>query len=173
MVPRVLDMRHLLLVVTLAGFAAASAPSDEGVRIRYTDPTSRIWLEVDHDISVREHKSIATRTLFFDLTVSTQGATPEVGVTVQEAGGTYTAHGMEQRLRARHLTGRQFAMSIGDQGSTMTADEPSDSPVIHPGPPVSRGIPIAETLAEILPILPPDPVLEGTTWTTERTIHAL
>ena len=50
---------------------------------------------------------------------------------------------------------------------------PGDSPVLFVGPPVARGLSIAETLAETLPVLPTKPVAEGTTWTTQQPVHSL
>jgi hypothetical protein len=91
-------------------------------------------------------------------------------VTIESAEGTYTAHGMEQRLSGRHLAGREFRLAVDKAESRFIAGE---SPVIFVGQPVARGVSVAEALVDTLPVLPTDPVSEGSTWRTERSIHSL
>lgn len=162
-------MRQITFAVLIAVLAAVPAPSEEGVRIRYADPTSQLALKVEQDISVEEHPSIAGRTLFFDLDLS-QARSSDIGVTITRAGGTYTAHGMESRLSGRHLAGKTFTLSLGADADRVLAGE---SPVLFVGPPVTRGVSIAEALVETLPVLPAEPVIEGSTWTTQQPVHSL
>ena len=162
-------MKQITFVVLIAVLAAVPAPSDEGVRIRYADSTSRLEITVEQDISVEGHPSIAGRSLFFDLDLI-QAEPSAIGVTIERAGGTYTAHGMDSRLSGRHLAGGSFTLPLGADGDRVL---PGDSPVLFVGPPVARGVSIAETLAETLPVLPRKPVTEGSTWTTQQPVHSL
>ena len=162
-------MRQITFLALIAVFAAAPAPSDEGVRIRYADPTSRLELRVEQDISVEGHRSIAGRSLFFDLDLI-QAEASGIGVTIERAGGTYSAHGMDSRLSGRHLAGKSFTLPLGADGDRVLA---GDSPVLFVGPPVARGVSIAETFAETLPVLPAKPITEGSTWTTQQPVHSL
>ena len=162
-------MRQITFLTLIAVFAAAPAPSDEGVRIRYADSTSRLEITVEQDISVEGHRSIAGRSLFFDLDLI-QAEASGIGVTIERAGGTYSAHGMDSRLSGRHLAGESFTLPLGADGDRVLA---GDSPVLFVGPPVARGVSIAETLAETLPVLPTKPVTEGSTWTTQQPVHSL
>jgi hypothetical protein len=162
-------MRQITFVALFTVLAAVPAASDEGVRIRYTDPTSRLELRVEQDISVEGHPSIASRSLFFDLDLI-QAEPSGIGVTIERAGGTYTAHGMDSRLSGRHLAGKTFTLSLGAEGEQVLS---GGSPVLFVGPPVARGVPVAETFAETLPVLPRKPVIEGSTWTTQQPVHSL
>jgi hypothetical protein len=67
-------MKQITFVALIAVLAAEPAPSDEGVRIRYTDSTSRLEITVEQDISVEGHPSIAGRSLFFDLDLIQAGS---------------------------------------------------------------------------------------------------
>lgn len=162
-------MRQITFVALIAVLAAVRASSDEGVRIRYSDPTSRVELKVEQDISVEGHRSIAARTLFFDLDLI-QAESSGIAVTIERAGGTYSAHGMDSRLSGRHLAGKSFTLPLGADGDRVLS---ADSPVLFVGPPVARGVSIAETFAETLPVLPREPVTEGSTWTTRQLVHSL
>ena len=162
-------MRQITFVALIAVLAAVPAPSDDGVRIRYTDSTSQLALRVEQDISVEGHPSIASRSLFFDLDL-TQAEPSGIGVAIARAGGTYTAHGMDSRLSGRHLAGKTFTLSLDDDRERILA---GDSPVLFVGPPVARGMSIAEAFAETLPVLPDSPVTEGSTWTTRQAVHSL
>jgi hypothetical protein len=77
---------------------------------------------------------------------------------------------MENRLSGRHLTGKTFTLSLGADADRVLAGE---SPALFVGPPVTRGVSIAEALAETLPVLPAEPVNEGSTWTTQQPVHSL
>jgi hypothetical protein len=162
-------MKQITFVALIAVLAAVPAPSDEGILIRYTNSTSQLALRVEQDISVEGHPSIASRSLFFDLDLI-QAEHSGIGVAIARAGGTYTAHGMENRLSGRHLAGKTFTLSLGAEGERVLGGE---SPVLFVGQPVDRGVSIAETFAETLPVLPAEPVSEGSTWTTERPVHSL
>ena len=166
-------MKHLILVLTTTLLVATTSPADDGLRVRYLDPSSRMSVTVSHDIDVREMKGIANRTFSFDLTLAADRAASVVTVTIDKAKGTYTAHDMKERLGTRHLTGVSFPLSIGDGGRRLEPTRPSDAPVISLAPIVSNGFSIAGLLADTLPVLPEEALTVGATWTIEQPIRSL
>ena len=91
----VVAMKHLILVLTTTLLAATISHADDGLRVRYLDPSGRMSVTVSHDIDVHEIKGIASRTFSFDLTLAADRAASAVTVTIDKASGTYTAPGEE------------------------------------------------------------------------------
>jgi hypothetical protein len=116
---------------------------------------------------------VASRNFSFDLALSADRSAPEITVTIDRAKATYSAHGMVQRLGTRHITGRSFTMSIGDEGRKLKPEAPSDLPLIDLDSIVSGGFSIAGLLAETLPVLPDKALATGATWTTESQVRSL
>ena len=166
-------MKNFALLVVSHLVVAGAALGAEAQAVRYDDPSGPVTLVISQDIGVRDHPSIAARELSFELAVTRVGAEPAITVDILEARGTYTAHGMEQRLGTRHLRGRRFPMAIDDGGRSLLAGEPDDSPTLDLGPPVAAPLSLATTLADIVPGLPSEPVEVGATWTRRRPIRAL
>ena len=167
-------MRNLKIVLVTTLLAAATAQAGEAPRVRYQDPSGRTSVTVTHDMYVAGMKEpIANRRFSFDLTQSVDGATEAVTVTIDQAKGSYSAHGHKQRLGTRHLTGRSFLLAIGNDGRQLDQAKASEAPIIDVGPPVEDGFSVAALLAETLPILPEGALSVGTTWTTERPVRSL
>ena len=165
-------MRNLEIVLITTLLAAGTAQAGEAPRARYQDPSGRMSLTVSHDMYVAGMAHpIADRRFSFDLTQAVDGAA--VTVTIDQAKGSYSAHGQKQRLGTRHLTGRSFSLSIGNGGRQLEHNETAEAPVIDVGPPVEDGFSIAGLLADTLPILPEGALAVGTTWTTERPVRSL
>lgn len=165
--------RSLLLVAVL--LSAAGSRAEERPTLRYQDPSGPLSLAMTQEIGVPDHPGIAGRTLSFDLEIGPDSGRGDEGlvVTLVRARGTYTAHGMEQRLPASHLEGRSFALAIRDGGRRLAAEEPLGPPAVAMGALVTRALPVAEALSEALPQLPAEGVSVGSEWTTERGIHSL
>jgi len=162
-------MKKLSLVLIPMLLAAGTSANQE-TPFRYRDLSGRMSVTVNHDISVQEHKSIATRDFSFDLSLTTDPGGATVMVTIDQAKGSYTAHAQKQRLGTRHLTGKSFPLSIGDQGRRLAA---SDAPVIDLGPIITEGFSIAGLLDDALPTLPEADVAVGTLWTTRTPVRSL
>jgi len=92
---------------------------------------------------------------------------------IESAKASYTAHGMEQRLSTRHLTGSKVLLALPADGRELSEIEPDDAPVIDVGPPVAGGFSVAGMLMGVLPELPAQPVSMGTSWSTERDVRLL
>jgi hypothetical protein len=165
--------RSLLLVAVL--LLASGSLAEERPTLRYQEPSGPLSLAITQEIGVPDHRGIAGRTLSFDLDIDLDPERGDGGLlaTLSRARGTYTAHGMEQRLSASHLEGRSFALSIRDGGRRLAAEEPLGPPAVPMGALVTRALPVAEVLSEALPVLPAEGVSVGSEWTTEREVHSL
>ena len=159
--------------------AAGTSHSDEGTRLVYRDPSGRLSLTVSQSMEVRASQTVeAARELSFSLTLAPApaagGSAAGVTVTIDEAKASSEAHGMNQRLNARHLTGKSIALSIADGGRRLapTAAQ-GDALAIDLGPMVEGGFALPGLLADILPVLPDKPVARGATWTTETPLRSI
>ena len=73
-------MKNFLAVLSVAVVATAPLPSDEGVRVRYADSSSKLSLTLDQDIGMAERPSFAGRSFSFDLEVTANQAAGGVEV---------------------------------------------------------------------------------------------
>jgi len=156
--------------------AAVGSRADERATLRYADLSGPLSLVLTQEIGVPDHPGIAGRRFSFARDLGPEGSghgAPRATCTVSQARGSYTAHGMEQRLSAGHLEGRSFPVVVGDSGQVALAEDPTASPAVAVGAPVARSMPIGEALSEVLPVLPAEPVAVGSEWTTETELHAL
>jgi hypothetical protein len=167
--------RSLVFVLLSLLWAAAGSRAEERPVLRYLEPSGPLSLTLTQEIGVPDHPGIAGRTLSFDLAIDRDPERDVDGLvaTLERARGTYTAHGMDQRLSAGHLEGQGFSLSMGAGGRELAADEPAGPPRLAMGAPVERALPLAETLSEVLPRLPAEGVGVGSEWTTERELHSL
>lgn len=166
-------MKYFILILSTALLSAGASPADTGLRVRYLDPSGQISLTVNQDIDVGDMKSIATREFSFALTLDGDPTAENVSVTIDKAKGSYTAHGMKQRLPTRHLPEQSFSVSIADAGRHLAQADSADAPMINLGPYPPTGYSVAGQLVDALPVLPDGSIEVGTTWTTEREIRSL
>ncbi len=166
-------MKKLILVLAATSLVASPTQADEGLRIRYRDVSGRMSVTVHQDIDVGEMKSLASRDFSFDLALAADPAAQVVTVTIDRARASFVAHGQKQRLGTRHLTGKSFPLSIGDEGRQLEETGASDAPVIGLGPYPPVGFSVASMLADSLPVLSEEAVAVGATWATERPLQTL
>jgi hypothetical protein len=169
-------MRYLKIVLTTALLTGALltagvARSDEPLHLRYQEGFGLMTLTFSQEIEVRQ--PIASRAMTFDVELAGDLSAAGASLVVESAKASYTAHGMEQRLSTRHLTGRQIPLGALDDGLELAETDPENTPVIDLGPPTSGGFSVVDMLLGVLPRLPVEAVSEGTSWQTEREIRSI
>jgi hypothetical protein len=164
-------MRYLKIVLTTALLTAGFARADEPFHLRYQQGSGPMTLTFSQEIEVRQ--PIASRAMSFDVELAGDFSAAGARLVVESAKASYTAHGMEQRLSTRHLSGRPIALNALEQGLALAEADPENSPVIDLGPPTSGGFSVAEMLLGVLPRLPAEPVSKGSSWQTERQIRSI
>jgi hypothetical protein len=166
-------MKHLILVLTAILLAAVPSLAEDGLRVRYVDPSGSVSLSISHDITVRVDTPVhAGRNFLYDLSISEQESSGVVAVTIASATGDYTAHEQKQRLSARSLTGKSFQLAIDNDGRKLKPASAPEEVEIGLGM-VKPGFSISEVLGDTLPILPQEAVSVGMIWTTEQPIRSL
>jgi hypothetical protein len=95
-----------------------------------------------------------------------------LSVSLDAIKGSYSAHGMNQRLPTSHLTGEEFLL-LGDGRTFKTSASDAPPAEVNMGQITDGGLRPSELLAELLPVLPEAPVAAGATWDTERGIRSL
>jgi hypothetical protein len=107
----------------------------------------------------------------FEMTYAFPGSpdTGEVEAKLTAIKGSYTAHGMNQRLSASHLAGEQVFLE--SDGRSISLNEPGGD--INLGSITDGGLHPSELLVDVLPTLPDRPVSLGMTWETERAVRSL
>ena len=159
-----------ILLLTSSSFTYGDSASEQ-LELRYGNAYGTANLSVSHDITASGKKSMASRSFLVGLEFTeTQES---ISVKVNKAKGTYTAHGMTQRLPASKLKGQSIAFSKADDGHVFQRVDPSTDLEIPVGDIIGADYPIGLALSEILPILPEGPVAVGTTWTTTRNTRSL
>jgi hypothetical protein len=167
-------MKYITVTLMLILSAATVSLAEDGLLVRYSDPSGSMSLTVSHDITVRVDTPVhAGRNFIYDLSVAADKSSRVATVTIDSAKGDYTAHEQKQRLSTRSLTGKSFPLAIGDDGRQLKPTEAVEGIEIGLGPATDPGFSIAGVLADTLPILPQESVSIGTTWTTERSIRSL
>jgi hypothetical protein len=96
-----------------------------------------------------------------------------VSVKVNKAKGSYTAHGMTQRLPASKLTGQSVTLAKRENGQLLERAEPDNDLEIPVGQIIGADYPIGLALVDILPVLPEGSVAVGTRWSTSRDTRSL
>jgi hypothetical protein len=148
-----------LLTLLVASPAAADQPS-----LRYSlEGTMHLRMEQDIYPGGRE-EPLADR--LFDMTF--EFAVGETA-TLSEVKATYTAHGMNQILSSRHLVGQPVSVAT-DGRSVSVGDLGGD---IDIGPITDGGLHPSSLLADVLPVLPDEPVSKGMSWETTRPVRSL
>ncbi|MHC4141502.1 MAG: hypothetical protein ACYSUF_06340 [Planctomycetota bacterium] len=129
---------------------------------------------MDHDIELRMAEPMkASRSFAFDLDLVTDPEAATWTAVIGKARGTSRAHGVRQRLGARHLIDTNIPLSVGEEGSRLETADQADPRAISLGPMPKSGFSVTSALADALPILSDAPVKVGSTWTTERPIRSL
>jgi hypothetical protein len=158
------------LVLTSTSLVFGDSVSEE-LNLRYGNPGGKATLSVSHDISAGGTDSTAGRSFLMDLELSeTQDI---VSVKVNKAKGSYTAHGMTQRLPASKLAGQSITFSKLDNDHELQRADPDNDLEIPVGQIIGADYPIGLALVDILPVLPQEPVSVGTTWTSTRNTRSL
>jgi len=161
----------LTLSVSSLLWADQATTASNDIKLRYGKPDGLATLSINQDISTGEHQSIAQRqfTMEFELSEAPGAFT----VMINNVKGNSTAHNMSQRLPASGLKGQSFDLKkiSGDRALQRTE---SDSKLkIGLGQMIGENYPIGLALAEILPILPEEPVALGSTWQSTSTSRSL
>ena len=160
-------MKTTTLILNLALLVASPVAANEST-LRY-QLSGEMQLSMEQEIFVRSHSdAIATR----DLSVTYElnnGNDDEQLVKLTSISGSYTAHGMKQRLPTSHLVGAEYGL-LGDGQSFRSHEGGAEVPL---GQITDGGIRPAELLAGLLPALPDGPVSVGATWITDSSIVSL
>jgi hypothetical protein len=164
-------MRYLTIVLAAVLLPVSLAHSDELVPLRFQDDSGPMTLTITHDIEVRE--PVASRAMSFDVTLATDPAASSATLLIENARATFTAHGMEQRLSARHLNGSKTPLTLFGGGRGLVETDSTQTPLLDLGPPVSEGLSVAAMLIGVMPELPAEPVSVGTSWATERSVRLI
>lgn len=129
-----------------------------------------LQLQVEQEIFVNsQEEAIAGRSFTMSYDVGDVDDAGNYPLTLTSVRGTYTAHGMAQRLSATHLTGSTFSL-VPDTNS-YRAEGAGGS--IDLGPVTDGGFDPAAALAGFLPGTPDEPVTVGMSWMTERKLVSL
>jgi hypothetical protein len=156
----------LILALLSASPLAANAST-----LRY-DLAGEMQLTMEQEIYAGGRtEAIAGRN--FSMTFGIQSAHDDnLLVELSAIRGSYSAHGMNQRLPTSHLTGNEFPLQ-GDGHSFTTAESDTPPAEVNLGQITDGGLRPSELLAELLPVLPDAPVSVGSTWDTERYTRSL
>ena len=158
------------LVLTSTSLVFGNSVSEEH-QLRYDNPGGKATLSVSHDINAGGNESTASRNFFMELELSE--SQDIVSVKINKARGSYTAHGMTQRLPASKLAGQSITFSKLDNGHALQRTDPDNDLEIPVGQVIGADYPVGLALVDILPILPQGPVSIGTTWTSSRDTRSL
>ncbi len=163
------------LVATL-NLSAASASESEPVLLRYQRVATNFTLSVNHDIKAGEKETpVAERKFTMEYELHAQLASGSINAQLKESRASYTAHGMNQRLGTHHLVGRDFGLAIRDEGRVLQASGPGAGKGldIDLGFVTDGGYALDGALADMLPVLPENPVSVGSNWDTQRDVRTL
>lgn len=158
------------LVLTSASPVYGDSASQQ-LELRYGNANGKAVLSVNHDITANGRASMASRSFLIDLELNE--VQDMVSVTVNKAKGSYTAHGMKQRLPAAKLAGQSIPFSRREDGQLLERAEPAKDLEIPVGQVIGADYPVGLALADILPVLPKGPVAVGTRWSTNRDTRSL
>jgi hypothetical protein len=154
----------------LVGDMAAPSTTD-GLQLRYGDPGSKVKLSVNHDISAGQQKSMAEFRFLMDFELSE--APGAFAVDINKVQGSYTAHDMTQRLPVSGLKGQSFSLDKTDDDRTLRRTDSDSKLQINLGEMIGTSYSIGLALADILPVLPEEPVSLGSTWQSARDTFSL
>lgn len=166
-------MKTTLAISNLALLLALPVAANEST-LRY-DLSGEMRLTMEQEIYAGGRKeAIAGRNFSMIFGISRAENDDDLLIKLGSIRGSYTAHGMKQRLPASHLVGNEFKL-LGDGRSFRTSEPVSETPPaeVSLGQITDGGLRPSELLAELLPMLPEVPTTVGTTWDTERHIRSL
>ena len=158
------------LVLTSTSMVFGDSASPE-LKLRYGNSNGKATLQVSHDISANGRDSMASRSFLMNLELNEIQDT--VAVKIDKAKGSYTAHGMTQRLPASKLTGQSVTLAKRENGQLLERADPDNDLEIPVGQIIGADYPIGLALADILPVLPEGSVAVGTRWSTSRDTRSL
>jgi hypothetical protein len=147
------------------GETAASSTTD-ALHLRYGESSGDVKLSINQDISAGEHQSIASRDFLMEFEL---GEAPgAIAFEITRVKGSYEAHGMTQRLPSSGLKGQAFNMEKTDGNRVLQRSNSDNKLEIGTGQMIGGNYPVELALADIMPVLPEDPVALGSTWETSR-----
>ena len=119
------------LVLTSTSMVFGDSASPE-LKLRYGNSNGKATLQVSHDISANGRDSMASRSFLMNLELNEIQDT--VLVKINKAKGSYTAHGMTQRLPASKLTGQSVTLAKRENGRLLERADPDNDLEIPVGP---------------------------------------
>jgi len=162
----------LLLSASPVVFGDMAAPSTTGgIELRYMDPGGNASLSVYQDISADEHVSFADRSFLMDFEFGK--ATGAFTVNINKVKGSFTAHNQTQRLPASGLKGQSFSLDKTDGDRMLRRNETDSKLLVGLGEMVGANYPVGLALADVLPVLPEEPVRVGSTWESTQDTRSL
>ncbi len=166
-------MKHLSLLFTTTLLVALPSAADEPVQLRYLDIKGQASLSITHEITAGDEANIhAGRRFLMAFEFNTDPDLKTVTITIGKIQGSSTAHEMTQRLSTNHLEGHSFNFLMNDHLSLQQI-KTQEHFAIDLGRAVEGGFPINQTLYDLFPALPTEPVNVGSSWTDQRTVRSL
>ena len=147
------------------------AATTNDIELRYGKPYGLAMLSINQDISAGNHPSIAQRQLSMEFEL--REAPGAFTVDINKVKGNYTAHDMSQRLPASGLKGQSFALKKTDDDRALQRTESDSKLQVGLGQMIGDNYPVGLALADVLPILPQEPVTMGSTWVSTRATRSL
>ncbi len=161
-------MKTKTLILNLALFSALPVAANE-TTLQY-HLSGEMQLSMSQDIYVESRpEAIGEREFSMTFDMVDAGDDDALLVKLASISGSYTGHGMKQRLPASHLNGEEFRL-LGDGRSFELQKGGGEVPL---GTITDGGLRPSELLAGLLPALPEGPVSVGTAWNTDRSIVSL
>jgi hypothetical protein len=157
--------------ILILALLSASPVTANASTLRY-DVSGEMQLTMEQKIYPDgQARAIARRK--FSMTFQIEGAQDDnLSVELRAIRGSYSAHEMNQRLPTSHLIGNEFYLQ-GDGRSFRTVESDTAPAEINLGQITDGGLRPSDLLAQLLPMLPDEPVSVGSTWDTERYIRSL
>jgi len=152
-------------------WADQATKTSSDIELRYGKPDSLAMLSINQDISSGEHQSFAQRELTMEFELSE--APGAFTIDISKVKGNSIAHNMSQRLPASGLKGQSFALEKTSDNRALQRTESDNKLEIGLGQMIGENYPVGLALAEILPILPKEPVTLGSSWQSTRTTRSL
>ena len=159
-----------LLASSTSGADLTNATNNE-IELRYGKPDGLAKLSINQDISAGEHRSIAHRR--FSMEFALNDAPGLVTVDINKIRANYTAHDMTQRLPASGLKGQSFSLQKINDDRALQRTESDSKLQVGLGQMIGDNYPVGLALADVLPILPQQPVTLGSTWESTRETRSL
>ena len=161
-------MKTKTLILNLALLAALPVAANETTLQYHLSGEMQLSMKQDIYVQARS-EAIGERDFSITFDLVDAGDDEELLVKLASISGSYTGHGMKQRLPTSHLNGEEFRL-VGDGRSYKSQEGGGEVPL---GTITDGGLRPSELLAGLLPALPDGPVVVGMTWNSDRSIVSL